>query len=104
MRRNKSRVPLPIATATIDNLSHDGKGIARINGKTTFISGALPGEVVEFQYSRIKKDFDEGRITAVITPSSLRVPPKCPHYTHCGACAMQHVRKRSKLVSSRNIY
>ena len=35
---------------TIDALNHDGRGVARVNGKVVFIDGALPGERVSFQY------------------------------------------------------
>jgi len=99
MKKFRSRLkpdPAPQITR-IDNLSHDGKGVARINGKATFIQGALPGEVVEFQYSSIKKDFDEGRLLSVIEPSSLRVAPKCPHYHLCGGCSLQHMSTEEQI-------
>ncbi|MCW8443738.1 23S rRNA (uracil(1939)-C(5))-methyltransferase RlmD [Fluoribacter gormanii] len=97
MRRAKSKLNPTTQTAQIDNLSHDGKGIARINGKATFIQGALPGELVEFQYTRIKKDFDEGFLLKVLEPSSLRVEPKCPHYSMCGGCSLQHMSEEEQI-------
>lgn len=97
MRKRRSK-PLPNSQiATIDNLSHDGRGIARINGKATFIQGALANEEVEFQYTNVKKDFDEGRIISVITPSPLRVEPKCPHYQMCGGCSLQHMSEAEQI-------
>lgn len=91
MRKNKSKLdPTPQQTR-IDNLSHDGKGVARIDGKATFIQGALPNELVSFLYTRVKKDFDEGRLISVIEPSPLRVEPKCLHYAMCGGCSLQHM-------------
>ncbi|AWN74399.1 23S rRNA (uracil(1939)-C(5))-methyltransferase RlmD [Legionella anisa] len=97
MRRAKSKPNPATQTAQIDNLSHDGKGIARIQGKATFIQGALPGEIVEFQYIRVKKDFDEGLLLNVLEPSSLRVEPKCPHYSMCGGCSLQHVSEEEQI-------
>lgn len=97
MRRIKSRPDPTPQKVKIDNLSHDGKGIARINGKATFIQGALPGELVEFQYTRIKKDFDEGKLLSVIEPSFLRVEPKCPHYQMCGGCSLQHLSSQEQI-------
>ena len=79
------------ATATIEKFSHDGRGIARIDGKTTFIQGALPDEVVVFKYLRRKRDFDEGQILSVLTPSPHRVKPPCSHYGVCGGCSLQHL-------------
>jgi len=97
MRRFKSRPDPTPQTAQIVNLSHDGKGIARINGKATFIQRALPEETVEFQYTSIKKDFDEGRLLNVINPSPLRVEPKCPHYEMCGGCSLQHMSEAEQI-------
>ncbi len=49
------------AEATIAKLSHDGRGIAHINGKITFIEGALPGEEVSFVYTQRRSKYDEGK-------------------------------------------
>lgn len=97
MRRAKSKTNPVVQTARIDNLSHDGKGVARINGKATFIQGVLPGELVEFQYTRVKKDFDEGFLLKILEPSSLRVTPKCPHYVMCGGCSLQHLSQEEQI-------
>lgn len=91
MRRVKSKPDNTPRTAQVTHLSHDAKGIARIGGKTTFIPGALADELVEFQYTRVKKEYDEGRLLSVLEPSPLRVEPKCPHYHICGGCSLQHM-------------
>lgn len=49
----------------IVDLSYDGRGIGRINGKTCFIDGALPSETVTFRLTNQKRNYDEGRITQV---------------------------------------
>ena len=51
----------------------------------------MTGETVSFQYLRKKKDFDEGRLVQVIQASPHRVEPRCPHYSVCGGCSMQHL-------------
>ncbi|MGC1182851.1 23S rRNA (uracil(1939)-C(5))-methyltransferase RlmD [Legionella sp.] len=97
--RRKTRTklnPLP-QIVEIVNLSDEGKGVARINGKATFVQGALPEEVVEFQYTRVKKDYDEGRLTSVIKASPLRVDPVCSHYILCGGCSLQHLSEREQI-------
>jgi 23S rRNA (uracil1939-C5)-methyltransferase len=97
MRKNRQRPsPMP-QTATIENFSHDGRGIARIDGKTTFIQGALPGETVSFQYTRVKRDFDEGFVLSVESPSPDRVTPRCPHYQLCGGCSLQHLSENTQI-------
>lgn len=87
-----------IHTTTIENLSTEGRGIARISGKATFIEGALPNEEVSFQYTRIKKDFDEGRVVSVIKASPMRAEPKCPHYQMCGGCSLQHLSEQEQIL------
>lgn len=78
-------------TATIEKLSHDVRGIARIEGKTTFIQGALEGETVTFTRLKRKRDFDEGIVTSIIVASDDRVEPKCAHFNLCGGCSLQHM-------------
>mgnify|MGYP003752471397 CR=1 FL=1 len=48
-RRSAQMDKTPVQTQ-IDNLSHEGSGIARIEGKATFIQGALPGETVTLEF------------------------------------------------------
>lgn len=84
-------------TATIEKFSHDGRGIARILGKTVFIEGALPEEKVVFKYTRVKSDYDEGQVVSVLTPSMHRVAPKCQHYAECGGCSLQHLDAQNQI-------
>ncbi|MFA5960360.1 MAG: 23S rRNA (uracil(1939)-C(5))-methyltransferase RlmD [Tatlockia sp.] len=90
-------------TATIEKFSHDGRGIARIEGKTTFIDGALPEELVSFQYTRIKKDYDEGTVVAIQKASAMRVEPRCPHYVLCGGCSLQHVHEAMQIKEKESL-
>lgn len=83
--------------AFIEKLSHDGRGIARIAGKTTFIEGALPGEVVTFTYTRKKRDYDEARTLAVETKAPERVAPRCEHHAICGGCSLQHLHEQCQI-------
>ncbi|WP_153716675.1 TRAM domain-containing protein, partial [Eikenella corrodens] len=59
-------------TATIHSIDHEGRGVARIRGKTIFITGALPQETVAYQITRSKKHHDEAQATRILTPSSYR--------------------------------
>lgn len=96
---SKKRQALPPITegADIEKLSHDGRGIARIGGKTVFIQGALAGEKVSFQYTRVKSDYAEGRVSSLLTASALRVEPPCPHYSQCGGCSLQHLEEEAQI-------
>src|SRR5437868_5349518 len=75
----------------IHSLSHDGRGIATIADKTTFISGALPNETVTYKIIRKHSHFNEATTLDVLTPSLERVAPPCEHFSLCGGCSLQYM-------------
>ena len=98
-KRRKIRVPQGTFTASIHNLSHEGRGVTQIDGKTVFIRGALPKETVEFIYTKRHSRFDEGRLSEVIDhPHSTRVEAPCPHFALCGGCSLQHMSLDEQLT------
>ncbi|WED44329.1 23S rRNA (uracil(1939)-C(5))-methyltransferase RlmD [Legionella cardiaca] len=97
MSRRRQKLPAEAQITEVEKFSHDGRGIARINGKTTFIQGALPNEKVSFQYTRIKSDFDEGKVISILAASPSRVEPACPHYILCGGCSLQHLDEQTQI-------
>lgn len=84
-------------TAKITDLSHEGRGVAHVDGKTVFIDDALPGELVEWQRFKRSRNFDEGRLLRVIEPSPARVEPRCSHFGMCGGCVLQHLSGEQQL-------
>ncbi len=97
-RSRRQRLPQEPVQTEIENLSHDGRGIARIDGKTTFIDGALAGETVMFQYSKKQSKYDEGRVTEVLTASDDRVDAPCQHAAICGGCSLMHMSANAQLT------
>lgn len=93
-RNRASRQP---ETAQITDLSHEGRGVAHVEGKTVFIDDALPGELVEWQRLKRGRNFDEGRLLRVIEPSPDRVEPRCIHFGMCGGCVLQHLSSEQQL-------
>ena len=75
----------------IESLDHEARGITRLDGKTIFVEGALPGETVEYASFRKKPSFEIAQLVKVISSSAQRVAPRCPHFGVCGGCAMQHM-------------
>jgi len=75
----------------VESLSHDGRGIAHINGKIVFLENALPNEEVVFVYTRRHNKFDEAKVVEILQPSLDRVIPECPHFDICGGCSLQHL-------------
>jgi 23S rRNA (uracil1939-C5)-methyltransferase len=89
--------------ARIESLSHEGRGIARIDGKTVFIDGALPGEEVDFRYLKKHGRFDEGTVVEVKSPSKDRVEPPCEYAGRCGGCSLQHLAPAAQRLHKQSI-
>ncbi len=87
-RRKKLSEP---REALIESLSHEGRGITHINGKTVFVFGALPGERVLLQIQKIRRKFDEASTLEVLEPSPQRIQPQCAAFSVCGGCSLQHL-------------
>lgn len=64
--RHHNKLKEGIFEAEITALSHDGRGIAKVDGKTTFIPFTLPGEVVKFEYTFTKAKFDEAKVVEYV--------------------------------------
>jgi len=87
-----------LETADVHALSHDGRGIASIGNKTTFISGALPGETVSYQLTQKRSHYNEAELIQVLTPSPERITPPCQHFGTCGGCSLQHMSIQSQIA------
>ena len=89
-RRRKKLPPEPIEFE-IQSLSHEGRGIAELDGKTVFIQGALAGEHVSAKLTKSTSRFAEANTVEVFRASPDRVEPPCPHAEICGGCSLQHL-------------
>jgi 23S rRNA (uracil1939-C5)-methyltransferase len=89
--------------ATITALGHDGRGVARIEGKTTFVSGALVEEQVSLRIRKRHRHFDEAEVVEVLTPSPHRVVPKCRHFGECGGCSLQHMDAAAQIQAKQQV-
>lgn len=75
----------------IERLSHDGRGIAFLEGRTWFVSGALPGEQVQAQVLAARSKVVEALTVDVQIASADRITPECQWAGQCGGCTLQHV-------------
>lgn len=78
------------APVIIESLDQEGRGVARIDGKTVFVEGALPGERVTTEIIRHRPNFDIARSLRIEDANASRVEPRCPHFGVCGGCTLQH--------------
>ncbi|WP_219702263.1 23S rRNA (uracil(1939)-C(5))-methyltransferase RlmD [Marinomonas lutimaris] len=102
-RRTAKPQPIgPVQSFNVDGLTHEAKGVARLQGKVTFIEGALPGETVEAQVTKAGRRFDEAVLVNIIDPSAYRVDPSCQHFNVCGGCSFQHLADEQQLSAKAN--
>ena len=102
-RRRRKKLPEGLFSAEIESLTHEGKGVAHIEGKAVFIQGALPSEQVKFEYIERKRSYDEGVAIEIIKASPERVEPECEHYSVCGGCSMQHLAAPAQIANKQAI-
>jgi 23S rRNA (uracil1939-C5)-methyltransferase len=101
-RRRRRKLPKEPIEVTIDDLSHDGRGVATWGEKKVFIHGALPGERVLARLTDRKRSYDEGETLEVLVASPDRVEPRCPHFGQCGGCSLQHLDGSRQIEAKQN--
>ncbi|WP_020406165.1 23S rRNA (uracil(1939)-C(5))-methyltransferase RlmD [Hahella ganghwensis] len=103
MSRRRKALPTTPVTCEIESLSHEGRGIAHLDGKTLFVDGGLPGETVTARYVNSKRKYDELATESVSNPHPQRVTPPCAHAHVCGGCSMQHVDLSFQIVHKQQV-
>ncbi|KWW29818.1 MAG: 23S rRNA (uracil1939-C5)-methyltransferase [bacterium P3] len=97
MSRKKN---LPILTdVAIADIGAEGKAVARVDGMVIFVPFVVPGDVVDIQLTRKKKNYAEGRAVAFKHYAERRVETRCPHFGTCGGCRWQTVRYDDQLAA-----
>ncbi len=92
--RTKNIYPDPVK---IESLSHDGRGITHVEGKTVFVEGALPGELVKISALKQTRQYDDAIMDEILEPSGERVEPKCAAFGVCGGCSLQHLQHEKQI-------
>ncbi|HFB65072.1 MAG TPA: 23S rRNA (uracil(1939)-C(5))-methyltransferase RlmD [Aeromonadales bacterium] len=96
-RRRRKKIPQEPVELFIDDLAHDGRGVAKSNGKTVFVTAALPGETVSAQLINRRSKFDEAKTLSVSVSAEDRVEAQCPHFDICGGCSLQHLQWKAQI-------
>ncbi|MEX0960222.1 MAG: 23S rRNA (uracil(1939)-C(5))-methyltransferase RlmD [Burkholderiales bacterium] len=97
----KAGPDLPIAF--VESLDYEGRGVAHVEGKTIFIEGALPGELVEFETFRRKPSFERAHALCILRASPHRIEPRCASFGVCGGCSMQHLEPRAQVAAKQRV-
>ncbi|MBG9547345.1 23S rRNA (uracil(1939)-C(5))-methyltransferase RlmD [Cytobacillus firmus] len=88
---------------TIKRLGINGEGVGYFKRQVVFVPGALPGEEIVAEATKVNPKFSEAKIKKIRKKSEFRVQPPCPVYHECGGCQLQHLRYDQQLKEKRDI-
>lgn len=97
MKLKKNKTRQRIENVTVDKAVGEGNCIAKVDDLVVFVPFVVPGDVVDLEIYRKKKNFAEARAVNFRSLSPLRVEPLCQHFTLCGGCKWQTMRYESQL-------
>ena len=90
-------------TVDIIDIGGDGEGIARVDGQVVFVPYAIDGEKVDIQVINTKSKFAIAKILNIVTPSEYRREAKCPYFSKCGGCDIQHMTYEYQLITKKKM-
>mgnify|MGYP000450998559 CR=1 FL=1 len=87
----------------IESLDYEGHGIARLDGKATFVDGALAGERVEIAVYRKHAKYNSANTRTILRASAQRTTPRCRYFGVCGGCSMQHLEVSAQVAAKQRV-
>ena len=96
MRKQKKSIVLQ--DVLVQDYAAEGKSLSRVDGKVIFIENAVPGDIVDIQLTKNKKDWAEGYPVQFKKYSADRVVPFCSHFGICGGCQWQSLPYEKQLL------
>lgn len=90
-----------LESITIEAVAAEGKALAHVDGMVVFVDFAVPGDVVDIRVFKKKKNYMEGRVERLLTPSPVRQEPFCEHFGVCGGCRWQLLPYSMQLEAKR---
>ena len=87
---SRKRKPLPILeNVTIEAVAAEGKCVTHVDDKVIFVPFVVPGDVVDLQIRKKKRNYCEATVIRFISKSNIRQEPMCEHFGICGGCKWQ---------------
>jgi 23S rRNA (uracil1939-C5)-methyltransferase len=89
----------------IEKLIFEGYGLGHDeSGRAVLVKKSVPGDLIDVEVTKSKKNFAEGVIKNVIKASKKRTKPRCPHFDHCGGCEHQNIAYEDQLFFKDQIF
>lgn len=74
----------------IDN-GFQGEGIAKVDGYTIFVPGAIKNEKCKILIVKVTASHAFAKILQILKKSSVRQEEDCKTYQRCGGCSLRHI-------------
>jgi len=88
--KKKKTLPM-LENVEIIDIAAEGNSLARAGEMVVFIPFGAPGDIVDIQLVKKRRNYAEGRIVNFRKYSDIRQEPFCEHFTLCGGCKWQHI-------------
>jgi 23S rRNA (uracil1939-C5)-methyltransferase len=95
--RKKKNLPL-ISHLEIVDVAAEGKSIGKADGVVVFVPYTAPGDIIDVQVTRKRKNYMEALPIAFHKYSEIRTLPVCEHFGMCGGCKWQHLSYERQLL------
>ena len=82
---------------TFEDLTHEGDGVAKVDGYPLFVPYGLPGEQAKVKVVKTRKNFGFGKLIELYEESEHRITPPCDIFFQCGGCQLQHMTYERQL-------
>ena len=86
MSKKKAQI---VENLLITDVAAEGVAIGRNENFVIFVSGVIPGDVVNVMLTRKRKNYSESKLLEIVKPSPDRVAPFCQYFGKCGGCKWQ---------------
>ena len=86
-----------------ERIAAGGAGLARLDGKSVFVEGGLPGETILCRITGEHRSWVQAELLEVIEASPDRVQPACGFYGICGGCNLQHLSYSAQVTAKTDI-
>ena len=95
-----------IVELNIEDLSTEGAGTGRLeDGLVVFVKGALPGDRIRAEITKIKKRYAFGRLVEICDESPWRQESLCEYCNICGGCSFGNISYDGQLaIKQKQVY
>jgi 23S rRNA (uracil1939-C5)-methyltransferase len=95
--RKPDRVTLVLENVEIIDAGSEGMGVGKVNDRVVFVPFVVPGDIVDVQVIRKKKNYLEGKVVRFHKYSDKRIEAHCSHFGLCGGCRWQNMKYDDQL-------